>query len=79
MPRSIVGDVDKVAAFLKQDKKLVNARDSDGRTPLHWAAMYGQTKVMEVASGCESRCEFVGCGRIHALALGGHIQQERTR
>ncbi|MGH7982835.1 MAG: ankyrin repeat domain-containing protein [Candidatus Udaeobacter sp.] len=44
----VVGDVDKVAAFLKQDKKLVNARDTDGRTPLHWAALYGQTKVMEL-------------------------------
>src|SRR6266705_913208 len=44
----VVGDVDKVAAFLKQDKKLVNARDSDGRAPLHWAALYGQTKVMEL-------------------------------
>src|SRR5206468_2498111 len=44
----IVGHVDKVAAFLKQDKKLVNARDSDGRAPLHWAALYGQKKVMDL-------------------------------
>ena len=45
---AIVGHVDKVAAFLKQDKKLVNARDSGGKAPLHWAALYGQTKVMEL-------------------------------
>ena len=45
---AVVGQVDKVAAFLKQDKKLVNAKDSDGRAPLHWAAIYGQTKVMEL-------------------------------
>jgi len=45
---AIVGDVDKVAAFLKQDKKLVNAKDSSGRAPLHWASLYGQTKVMEL-------------------------------
>jgi ankyrin repeat protein len=45
---AIVGHVDKVAAFLKQDKKLVNARDSGGKAPLHWAALYGQTKVMKL-------------------------------
>ncbi len=45
---AVVGHVDKVAAFLKEDPKLVNARDSDGRAPLHWAAIYGQTKVMEL-------------------------------
>src|ERR1700741_2855905 len=45
---AVVGHVDKVAAFLKQDKKLDSARDSDGRPPLHWAAIYGQTKVMEL-------------------------------
>src|SRR5438034_7973607 len=28
-----VGHADKVAAFLKQDKKLVNAKDSGGRDP----------------------------------------------
>jgi ankyrin repeat protein len=45
---AIVGHVDKVAAFLKQDKKLVNARDSGGKALLHWAALYGQTKVMKL-------------------------------
>ena len=45
---AIVGHVDKVAAFLKQDQKLVNARDSGGKAPLHWAALYGQKKVMEL-------------------------------
>jgi ankyrin repeat protein len=45
---AIVGHVDKIAAFLKQDRKLLNARDSGGRAPLHWAALYGQKKVMEL-------------------------------
>jgi ankyrin repeat protein len=45
---AIVGHTDKVAAFLKQDPKLINARDSGGKTALHWAALYGQNKVMEL-------------------------------
>jgi len=45
---AIVGQTDKVAAFLKQDPKLINARDSGGKTALHWAALYGQEKVMEL-------------------------------
>jgi ankyrin repeat protein len=45
---AIVGHTDKVAAFLKQDPKLINARDGEGKTALHWAALYGQGKVMEL-------------------------------
>jgi ankyrin repeat protein len=45
---AIVSHTDKVAAFLKQDPKLINARDSGGKTALHWAALYGQNKVMEL-------------------------------
>ena len=45
---AIVGHTDKLAAFLKQDPKLINARDGDGKTALHWAALYGQKKVMEL-------------------------------
>src|SRR6266478_2197606 len=39
---AILGHVDKVAAFLKQDPKLINARANGGKTALHWAALYGQ-------------------------------------
>jgi ankyrin repeat protein len=45
---AIVGHTDQVAALLKQDPKLINARDGDGKTALHWAALYGQTKMMEL-------------------------------
>jgi ankyrin repeat protein len=45
---AIVGHTDKIAALLKQDPKLINARDGDGKTALHWGALYGQTKVMEL-------------------------------
>src|SRR5437867_3525009 len=45
---AIVGHTDQVAALLKEDPKLINARDGDGKTALHWAALYGQKKVMEL-------------------------------
>ncbi len=45
---AIVGHTDQVAALLKEDPKLINARDGDGRTVLHWAALYGQKKVVEL-------------------------------
>jgi len=45
---AIVGHPDKVKAFLKQDKNLVNARDSGGKGALHWAALYGQKEVAEL-------------------------------
>ena len=45
---AIVGDTNQVAALLKEDPKLINARDGDGKTALHWAALYGQKKVVEL-------------------------------
>ena len=45
---AIVGHTDQVAAFLKQDPRLISARDGNGRTALHWAALYGQKKVVEL-------------------------------
>lgn len=45
---AMVGHTDKVAAFLKEDKKLINAKDNGGKAALHWAALYGQKKVVEL-------------------------------
>ena len=45
---AINGHTNKVAALLKQDPKLVNARDGGGKTALHWAAMNGQKAVAEM-------------------------------
>jgi ankyrin repeat protein len=45
---AMVGHTDKIVAFLKQDKTLVNAKDACGKAPLHWAALYGQSKVVEL-------------------------------
>lgn len=45
---AVAGHTDKVAAFLKQDTKLANAKDKGGKAALHWAAFYGQKKVVEL-------------------------------
>ena len=45
---AIAGHTDKITDFLKQDPKLANARDSGGKAPLHWAALYGQKKAVEL-------------------------------
>lgn len=45
---AIVGHTDKVSAFLKQDKTLLNAKDQGGKAVLHWAALYGQKQVAEL-------------------------------
>lgn len=45
---AIAGHTDKVAALLKQDPKLLDAADAGGKAPLHWAALYGQKKVVEL-------------------------------
>ena len=42
------GHTNKAAGFLKQDPKLANARDSGGKAALHWAALYGQKKMVEL-------------------------------
>jgi len=39
------GNLAAVKRLLDQDPSLVNHRDSDGNTPLHWAACHGRTII----------------------------------
>lgn len=41
------GDVKKVKALLQSDPKLATAKDSEGDTPLHLAALHGQLEVAQ--------------------------------
>jgi ankyrin repeat protein len=49
------GDVKKIQALLASDPKLVSDRDSEGNTPLHIAARYGQLEAAQalVAAGAD--------------------------
>lgn len=42
------GNLQILEEMLMQDAGLVNARDSDGYTPLHRAAYEGHTQIVEV-------------------------------
>jgi ankyrin repeat protein len=42
------GDLSRLRALLEEDPGLVNARDDDGRTPLHWATWGGYTEAAEL-------------------------------
>ncbi|MBI4027589.1 MAG: ankyrin repeat domain-containing protein [Verrucomicrobia bacterium] len=44
---SALGRVNDMALFLQADPALVNVRDDQGRTPLHYAAQTGQTKAAQ--------------------------------
>lgn len=41
------GDVKKLKALLQSDPKLVSAKDSNGDTPLHQAALHGQFEAVQ--------------------------------
>jgi len=40
------GDLDRVKIFIEQNEKLVNSKDEDGRTPIHWASSTGKDAVV---------------------------------
>jgi ankyrin repeat protein len=43
----VLGNKDKATAFLKEDPKRLDALDSNGKAPLHWAALYGEKPMVE--------------------------------
>ncbi len=45
---TIIGDAAKVKAFLDSNPNLVNARDQNGQTPLHWAANKGHIRIVKM-------------------------------
>src|SRR5262249_51160913 len=43
-----LGLKDRLALLLDKDRKLVDAKDPEERTPLHWAACTGQRAIVEL-------------------------------
>ncbi|MBA4393533.1 MAG: hypothetical protein C0407_08275 [Desulfobacca sp.] len=44
---TIIGDSVKVKSFLNTNPSLVNAKDHNGQTPLHWAANKGHIQIVK--------------------------------
>lgn len=43
---SEIGDLKKVQELINSDKQLVNYKDKIGKTPLHWATLYGHIDIV---------------------------------
>jgi ankyrin repeat protein len=53
------GDIAKVEYLLAKHPEKINAKDEDGKTPLHWAAYYDQTDIAKllIAEGADVKAK----------------------
>lgn len=76
------GDNDEVGAILSMDNRLTRAVDADGWTPLHLAAHYGHTAVVETLlannADVHARSEnYMRNQPLHAAAAGRRLETAR--
>jgi ankyrin repeat protein len=43
------GELERVRAILESDDNLANQRDKSGATPLHYAALNGHRRIVQLA------------------------------
>ncbi len=68
------GHAEKVAGFLRQDPEQLNTLDINGKAPLHWAALYGQTNVTQLLIAQKANLNLVdesGFTALHWAAMFG--------
>jgi uncharacterized protein len=74
-----INDVDRLAALLETDERLVAARSPDGFTPLHLAAFFGGTAAARLLLARGAEVDAVGTGwmtgtPLHSAASGHHAE-----
>src|ERR1043166_8361904 len=76
-----VGDAEKVRELLKANPELVNAKDKEQKTPLHFAVETDQKKVAEllIANGADVNAKYQswikhapGFTPLHDASFEGH-------
>lgn len=74
------GNLGKVQELVKSDPQLLNARDENGRTPLHWAARGVHFEVLQflVDRGADVNARDAnGTMALHSAAARGHLAASR--
>ncbi|WVW81726.1 hypothetical protein I302_103722 [Kwoniella bestiolae CBS 10118] len=54
---ALEGQPGLIRSLLSEDPKLVNSKDEDGRTPLHWASTTGNLTVLQLLLSYQSELE----------------------
>jgi ankyrin repeat protein len=73
-----MGDTNQIARLLAADKNLVQARDHDGQTPLHWAVLDNDlplTSFWLQAGASPAVTNFAGQTPLHIAATKGLVEE----
>ncbi|MDQ7825751.1 MAG: ankyrin repeat domain-containing protein [Candidatus Eremiobacteraeota bacterium] len=69
------GEVPKVKVLLRDRPGLVNSRDKDGKTPLHYAAEGGHLEIVDIlitrGANVKTECN-VGMTPLHLAVMNAH-------
>ncbi|RDD45189.1 Ankyrin-2 [Trichoplax sp. H2] len=71
------GDVQQVKQLLSTDRDLIEQRDKDGRTALHWAAHSGNVETILVLYNCDCKLNLTtktGIQPLHDACLAGNVK-----
>jgi cytohesin len=70
------GPIDEVKTLLAKEPTLLNTRDQDGMTPLHWAVLGGQIETIRtlLSAGASPNVRRYGQTPLHLAVLAGDVE-----